>query len=87
MVRAQECDTVTRWLPHGNAVQLRCDVNSLAKQGAPRLGQGLRRESVPAMRGGDHDAAQRGGLADRCSLGAVRDGQLAVKRGRGLTSV
>ncbi|WP_232112155.1 hypothetical protein [Salinivibrio proteolyticus] len=48
------------------ATQLRCDVHSLAKQGAPRLGQGLRRESVPAMRGGGHDAAQRGALAGRC---------------------
>lgn len=37
------------------------------------------------MRGDGHDAAQRGALADRCSLGAVRDGQLAVKRGLGLS--
>jgi hypothetical protein len=81
----QKCDTVTRWSPHGNAVQLRCDIHSRAKQGAPRWGQGLRRESVPAMRGGGHDADQRGALADRCSLGVLRDGQLAVKRGRGLS--
>ncbi|SIO42842.1 hypothetical protein SAMN05444724_3375 [Salinivibrio sp. ES.052] len=40
---------------------------------------------MPAMLGGGHDAAQRGALADRCSLGVLRDGQLAVKRGRGFT--
>ncbi|WBA14245.1 hypothetical protein [Salinivibrio proteolyticus] len=42
---------------------------------------------MPAMCGGGHDAAQRGALADRCSLGDVRDGQLAVERGRGFSPV